>query len=325
MYRTNAPPTTRHGMRFVPGGRFAMGSERFYPEEAPVRQVQVQAFLMDEVPVTNAAFAAFVADTGYVTLAETAPGLQRVAQPMADTLIAGSAVFDATSPQAGTRNPGSCWTFRAGANWRHPLGPDSTIDGMSNHPVVHIAFQDAQAYARWAGKALPTEEEWEFAARGGLDGADYAWGDELAPGGAMLANYWQGMFPHINDVLDGWARTSPVRTYPANAYQLFDLIGNVWEWTTNAWSLPGAISRRRGCCGKAAGLHANNDHEGGQPGQAIPTVRKVIKGGSHLCAPNYCRRYRPAARHPQEIDASTSHIGFRCVLRLDRMDASGDD
>ncbi|MBW8785119.1 MAG: formylglycine-generating enzyme family protein, partial [Novosphingobium sp.] len=183
----------------------------------------------------------------------------------------------------------------------HPLGPDSSIEGIENHPVVQVGWSDAAAYASWAGKALPTEAQWEFAARGGLDGADYAWGDELAPGGAMLANYWQGRFPLANQLLDGWERTSPVRSFPANGYGLYDMIGNVWEWTADAWDKPRRSVAKR-CCSAARGESRFE--------------RKVLKGGSHLCAPNYCQRYRPAARHPETIDTATSHIGFRCVVNM---------
>ena len=205
--------------------------------------------------------------------------------------------------------------IRPGADWRHPLGPDSSIEGQDDHPVIHVAFHDAQAYADWAGKALPTEAEWEFAARGGLDGCDYAWGDELAPGGAMMANYWQGIFPFANQLLDGWERTSPVRAFPPNGYGLHDMIGNVWEWTTDWWSSRHPDQEAKSCCipqNPRGGPEAGSFDER-QPEIRIP--RKAVKGGSHLCAPNYCRRYRPAARHAQPVDTSMSHVGFRCIVR----------
>ena len=296
------------GMRLVPGGSFAMGSTRFYPEEAPVRQARVDAFWMDVAPVTNGGFAAFVAATGHVTLAEIAPRAADYPGLLPGMDCAGSTVFDNTLPGLEDGNPASWWTFRPGADWRHPQGPGSSIDALGEHPVVHVAHADALAYARWAGKQLPTEAEWEFAARGGLDGADYAWGNELAPGGAMLANYWQGFFPFQNELRDGWARTSPVRSFLPNPYGLYDLIGNVWEWTADAWALPGEGQGVAGCCGGTGAQR--HDRAGGV------IVQKVIKGGSHLCAENYCRRYRPAARHPQAVDTGTCHIGFRCVLRL---------
>ncbi|MEI9926920.1 MAG: formylglycine-generating enzyme family protein [Sphingomonas sp.] len=304
-------------MRRVPGGVFAMGSERFYPEEAPVRSIGVDPFWIDETPVTNDRFARFVAATGHVTLAETAPDPADYPGLLPELAQAGSLVFEKTPGPVPLNDVTQWWLFLFGADWRHPAGPESSLDGLADHPVVHIAYADALTYARWAGKDLPTEAEWEFAARGGLDNADYAWGDQLAPDGAMLANYWQGAFPHANSLLDGWERTSPVRSYPANGYGLHDMIGNVWEWTRDWWSLPGASGEaaRPGCCLPA------NPRGGGEPGSrdpatpALRTGRKVLKGGSHLCAESYCRRYRPAARHPQPIDTSTSHVGFRCVVR----------
>jgi formylglycine-generating enzyme required for sulfatase activity len=290
-----------------------MGSERFYPEEAPVREAKVAAFWMDAAPVTNTAFAAFVAATGYVTVAEILPRAQDYPGLLPEMAWAGSTVFDNTLPGLDETNPGSWWVFKPGACWRHPLGSGSGIAGLEQHPVVHIAYADAAAYAHWAGKQLPTEAEWEFAARGGLAGADYAWGNTLAPGEAMLANYWQGYFPFKNDLLDGWARTSPVCIFPANPYGLHDLIGNVWEWTSDAWSLPGVAAPGGECCSAKAARAAQE----AQAARAAGVIaRKVIKGGSHLCAENYCRRYRPAARHPQAVDTGTSHIGFRCVRRL---------
>ena len=203
-------------MRLIPGGRFRMGSDRFYPEEAPVVEVRVDPFLIDETPVTNAEFARFVAETGHVTFAEIAPDPRDY--PGMDPALAqpGSAVFEQPARVAGLRDIGQWWRWRIGANWRRPLGPGSSLEGLDDHPVVHVAHADAAAYAAWAGKALPTEAEWEFAARGGLEGADYAWGGELAPGGSMMANYWQGEFPLRNDLTDGWLRTSPVRSFPAN-------------------------------------------------------------------------------------------------------------
>ena len=277
----------RPGMRWIEGGAFSMGAARFYPEERPVRHAEVRSFWIDEAPVSNAEFGRFVEATGYLTLAECMSP-------------AGSAVFMRPVAPVRAMDPSLWWEFREGACWHRPLGAHGNLDGLDDHPVVHVAFEDAKQYAEWAGKRLPTEIEWEFAARGGLDGADYAWGGQLAPDGAMLANYWQGGFPHENLLLDGWERTSPVRSYPANGYGLYDMIGNVWEWTDDLWSLPGEARKSEpGCC-------ASKDDPGNAP-------VKVIKGGSHLCAKNYCQRYRPAARHPQAVDSPTSHIGFRCV------------
>ena len=290
-------------MRRVPGGEFTMGSERFYPEERPRRRVRVDPFWIDETPVTNAQFAAFIAATGYRTFAEVPPDPADYPGMPPEMAQAGSLVFRQPRGPVDLADFQQWWTFCFGAYWRAPLGPRSSIDALADHPVVHIAYQDAEAYAAWAGKALPTEAQWEFAARGGLADAEFAWGDELAPGGRMLANFWQGEFPWHNDMLDGWERTSPVRTYPANGFGLFDMIGNVWEWTADTYSLPGEVRKAPGRCCIDPG------------GQGIG--RKVLKGGSHLCAPSYCQRYRPAARYPQPVDTSTCHVGFRCVMPVD--------
>jgi formylglycine-generating enzyme required for sulfatase activity len=302
----------------VPGGEYAMGSDRFYPEEAPVRRVRVDPFWIDETPVTNAQFAAFVAATGHLTFAEIAPDPKDY--PGMDPALAqpGSAVFEMTDRPVDTGVP-SWWHFRLGASWRAPTGPGSSIDGIEDHPVVHVAYADAEAYAAWAGKALPTEAEWEFAARGGLDGADYAWGSELAPAGAMLANYWQGLFPFANQLTDGYLRTSPVRTYPANGYGLYDMIANVWEWTTDWFAQPKeekmAPKKYGGSCCIPANPRGGTRDGSIVKGDPAKMPRKVLKGGSHLCAENYCRRYRPAARYAQPVDTTTSHVGFRCIRR----------
>tara|TARA_R110000787_G_scaffold273504_3_gene381226 strand:+ start:5322 stop:6266 length:945 start_codon:yes stop_codon:yes gene_type:complete len=304
------------GMRHVPGGAFQMGSDQFYPEEAPVRPVQVDGFWIDETPVTNRDFARFVAATGHITLAEIAldpkdyPGMDPAwAQP-------GSLLFQRTRGPVDLADYSQWWQFSFGTDWRHPHGPDSSLDGLDDHPAVHVAFEDAEAFAKWAGKSLPTEAEWEYAARGGLDGADFAWGDQLAPGGAMLANYWQGVFPFANTLDDGYERTSPVRTYPANGHGLFDMIGNVWEWTTDWFAQPRIERKAKGSCCVPANPRGGTKRESLDPTTPdAPIPRKVLKGGSHLCAANYCQRYRPAARHPQAVDSSTSHIGFRCIIR----------
>ncbi len=304
------------GMILIPGGTFPMGSEKFYPEEAPVRTVKVDSFRIDETPVTNRQFARFVEATGYRTVAEIPPDPKDY--PGMDPALArpGALVFHRTATPVNLADWSQWWEFKFGADWRHPTGPGSSIEGLEDHPVVQVCHQDAQAYAEWAGKRLPTEAEWEFAARGGhQDGREYAWGNELAPGGQMLANYWQGMFPFSNTLEDGWERTSPVRTYPANDYGLYDMIGNVWEWTSDWYAMPKAAQKKKpsACC-------TIDNPRGGRRVESFdpctPQVkigRKVLKGGSHLCAESYCRRYRPAARHPQSIDTATSHIGFRCV------------
>ena len=303
-------------MRHVPGGAFQMGSDQFYPEEAPVRRVQVDGFWIDETPVTNRDFARFVAATGHITLAEIAPDPKDY--PGMDPALAqpGSLLFQRTGGPVDLADYSQWWQFSFGTDWRHPHGPDSSLDGLDDHPAVHVAFEDAEAYAKWAGKSLPTEAEWEYAARGGLDGADFAWGDQLAPGGAILANYWQGAFPFANTLDDGYERTSPVRTYPANGHGLFDMIGNVWEWTTDWFAQPRIERKAKGSCCVPANPRGGTKRESLDPTNPdAPIPRKVLKGGSHLCAANYGQRYRPAARHPQAVDSSTSHIGFRCIIR----------
>jgi formylglycine-generating enzyme required for sulfatase activity len=300
-------------MAWIPGGTFRMGSERHYAEEAPVRKVSVTGFFIDPAPVTNADFAAFVAATGHVTLAERPadPELYPGAPP--ELLVPASSVFVPPGGTVGLDNAYQWWSYVAGADWRHPRGPDSSIAEMMDHPVVHVAYQDAEAYAAWAGKSLPTEAEWEFAARGGLDGADFVWGDELTPGGVHMANTWQGEFPRHDSCEDGFAWTSPVGSFPPNGYGLYDMAGNVWEWTQD-WYGPHRPAVRS-CCAVA-------DPRGGERTASVDPAladlaipRKVTKGGSFLCAPNYCRRYRPAARMAQAIDTSTCHLGFRCVIR----------
>jgi formylglycine-generating enzyme required for sulfatase activity len=290
------------------GGEFWMGSEDFYPEEGPVRRVVVDPFRIDAVPVTNRLFAEFVAATGHVTFAEIAPS--PADYPGADPalLVAGSALF-VPPARPGARDPYGWWRFEAGVDWRHPLGAGSGLDGLLDHPVVHVAYADAEAFARWAGKRLPTEAEWEYAARGGLDRAPYAWGDTLAPDGRLLANYWQGDFPDRRRPTEGYDRTSPVGRFPANGHGLFDMIGNVWEWTADWYA--GPADATRGCCGPRP---SGGDEAASRAHPADRVGRKVLKGGSHLCAESYCRRYRPAARLAQPIDSPTCHIGFRCAL-----------
>lgn len=299
----------------LPGGEFTMGSERFYPEEGPRRRVRVAAFQIDVAPVINRAFAEFVEATGYVTVAERPPDPRDYPSMDPALTLPGSLVFHKTAGPVVLDDPTHWWRFVAGASWRHPLGPESSIIGLENYPVAQVAYPDAEAYADWIGKVLPTEAEWEFAARGGLDDADYAWGDELAPAGAMLANYWQGLFPFANQRLDGWEGTSPVGNFPPNGYGLVDMIGNVWEWSQDWWSDASGSTARGSCCvsENPRGGRLRNSYDPQMP--QVRIARKVLKGGSHLCAENYCRRYRPAARHPQMIDSATNHIGFRCVVR----------
>ena len=306
--------STQGGMTWIPGGAFRMGSDRHYIEEAPAHRVIVDGFWMDTAPVTNAQFAAFVEASGHVTMAERKPDPRDYPGALPHMLRAGSLVFSPTPRPVSLKDWSQWWSFRFGADWRHPLGPGSSIQGLDDHPVVHVAYPDALAYARWAGKSLPTEAQWEYAARGGLEGAEFAWGDELTPGGRHMANTWQGAFPFENKAEDGYERTSPVGRYPANGYGLFDMIGNVWEWTCDWYEPKHPDEALKACCTprNPRGGREERSYDPLQPGVRIP--RKVLKGGSHLCAPSYCRRYRPAARHPEPIDTSTGHVGFRCVV-----------
>jgi formylglycine-generating enzyme required for sulfatase activity len=311
-----AIPAPEAGMVWVAGGTFRMGSDHHYAEERPAHQVTVDGFFIDATPVTNAQFRAFVAATGHVTLAEIAPDPKDYPGALPHMLKAGSLVFSQPSGPVDLTNWGQWWDFRFRADWRRPYGPGSSIKGLDDHPVVHVAYRDAEAYAAWAGKSLPTEAEWEFAARGGLIDAEYAWGDALEPGGKRMANTWQGVFPHQDLKTGPHRRTSAVRSFPPNGYGLYDMIGNVWEWTSDFWSTRHPADAAKACCipkNPRGGPEAAS-FDPTQPDIAIP--RKVLKGGSHLCAPNYCRRYRPAARHAEPIDTSTSHVGFRCVSRV---------
>ena len=312
--RTAAREVSHEGMKLIQGGSFTMGSEQFYEEERPLRRVRVDSFWIDEKPVTNAQFAAFVEATGYRTFSEIPPNPKDYPGMDPALAVAGSLVFTRTRQPVSLDDHGQWWAFVPGADWRHPTGPDSSIEGLEDHPVVHVAFEDADAYAKWAGKSLPTEAEWEFAARGGLVDKEFAWGDELAPDGAILANYWQGMFPFATLKPDDQYRTTAAGSFPANGYGLFDMIGNVWEWTRD-WYGTTQPNAKGGCCEAVnpRGATIGDSYLSNAPGSRIG--RRVLKGGSHLCAVNYCQRYRPAARHPQHIDSATSHIGFRCISR----------
>jgi formylglycine-generating enzyme len=307
--------TTREGMIRIPGGTFRMGSDKHYPEEAPVHRVTVDAFWIDRTPVTNREFRKFVDATGYVTFAEIPPDPKDYPGALPHMLKAGSLVFSPPDHRVDTRDWSQWWTFKFGANWKQPYGPGSSISGLDDHPVVQVAYRDAEAYAKWAGKELPTEAEFEFTACGGLDGAEFAWGDELVPGGKHMANLWQGEFPYQNLALDGHEHTSPVTAFPPNGYGVYDMIGNVWEWTTDWYSAKHQADAPKACCipenPRGGPMEASYDPQ--LPKIRIP--RKVLKGGSHLCAPSYCRRYRPAARHAEPVDTSTNHVGFRCIIR----------
>ena len=294
----------RKHMVLVPAGRFVMGSDDFYPEERPLRQVEVGDLWVDEHPVTNAEFRRFIKNTGHVTVAEHAPDPADFPGADPQALVAGSQVFTPTPGPVPLDDWTRWWAWVPGADWRHPLGPTSTLHGRELHPVVHVGYEDALAYAAWAGKDLPTEAEWEYAARGGLDRQTYPWGGDFMPHGKVMANTWHGRFPWENLRPHGFDRTSPVGRFPPNGYGLYDVAGNVWEWTRTPWTADHAepVSPVPACCGPG--------HE-----QVGEQDRRVMKGGSHICAPSYCHRYRPAARQGHAVRSTTSHLGFRCVLR----------
>lgn len=288
-----------------------MGSNDHYPEEAPAHVVTVPGFWIDTVPVTNLDFERFVRDTGYTTLAKRAPELRDYPDALPEMLVAGSLVFRQPEYSVDLRAP-TWWEYRAGASWRHPEGPASSIAGREMHPVVHVAYEDAEAFARWAGKALPNEPEWELAARGGLDEKIFSWGDAPAPDGKPMANVWRGVFP-VENLKPDAPGTEPVASYPANGYGLYDMTGNVWEWTRDWYRGEEATPARKSCCAQSrVGGTASQEHS-----ERVPAYsrRKVLKGGSFLCAENYCFRFRPAARQAQSTDSSACHIGFRCVIR----------
>ena len=310
------PPPAKN-MVWIPPGTFRMGSAEFYPEEQPVHTVEVDGFWADEHPVTVAEFRRFVKDTGHVTFAEVAPDPADYPDADPDLLVPGSLVFTGTPGPVPLTDVRQWWSWTPGADWRHPEGPASSLNGRDRHPVTHVAYADVAAYAEWAGKDLPTEAEWEYAARGGLDGATYAWGDEVRPKGRPMANTWDGDFPWQNTMEDGFVRTSPVGRFPPNGYGLVDVCGNVWEWTSDYFTARHPPDADKACCVPRNPRVTTPDASVGlgQPGEHLP--RRVIKGGSHLCAPSYCLRYRPAARSAESIDTSTSHIGFRCIVRPD--------
>jgi formylglycine-generating enzyme len=283
----------------IPAATFLMGSEDFYPEERPVRSVDVDGFWIDEHPVTAGEFRRFVRETGHITVAERPLDPDDYPDAEPELLVPGSLVFRKAPGPVPLDDVRNWWEYVPGAFWKKPGGPGTTINGRDRHPVVQVAYEDAEAYATWAGKELPTDAEWECAARGGLEGAAFAWGDEHFPNGEPRANTWQGEFPWQNLNADGFEGTSPVGSFPPNGYGLYDVCGNVWEWTSDWFA---GTPDEKPCCAPPV-----------RDGERFPP--KVIKGGSHLCAPNYCLRYRPAARQSETVDTSTSHIGFRCIFR----------
>jgi sulfatase modifying factor 1 len=305
----------QHDMVLIPGGSFLMGSDRHYPEEHPAHRVTVDTFRIDSRTVTNAEFAQFVAATGYLTVAEQPLDPAQYPDARPDLMVPGAPVFHMSSGPVDTSDISNWWRYLPGACWHHPEGRGSDLIGRDDHPVVHVAYADADAYTTWTGKTVPTEVEWEFAARGGQDGAEFAWGDELQLDGKPLANTWQGPFLWRNFTVDGHERTSPVGSYPLNGYGLYDMAGNVWQWTSDWYSTRHPEEATKSCCVpmNPRGGPVESSFDPRQPHVRIP--RKVVKGGSFLCAPSYCRRYRPAARQPQMVHSAVSHIGFRYGVR----------
>ncbi|CAN5477693.1 formylglycine-generating enzyme family protein [Microbacterium sp.] len=289
----------------IPAGTLLIGSAEFYADEGPVHERDVAEFELDEHPVTNGDYAAFVAATGYVTVAERELDPADFVGADPDDLVPGSMVFTPTDGPVDLDDWRRWWRWQPGARWSEPEGPGSSIDERMRHPVVHVSFEDAATYAAWAGKRLPTETEWEWAARGGLIGARFAWGNEENPRDAVMVNRWHGSFPYRNTGSDGWVGTSPVGTFAPNGYGLFDMTGNTWEWTTDFYTPRHVVP---GVPRVDAGARANLLGP-----TAAPDARRVLKGGSHLCSPDYCLRYRPAARSPQSEDTAMTHLGFRCA------------
>ena len=301
------------GLTWIPAQTYTMGSDRHYPEEAPAHRVSIDGFWIETHQVTNAQFEAFVDVTGYVTVAERSLDPADFPGAPEENLQPGSMVFTRTTGPVNLRHINLWWTWTPGASWRHPEGSGSSVRGLEDHPVVHIAYEDAEAYANWAGRSLPTEAEWEAAARGGLDQTVFTWGDEPEPAEDRLANFWHGDFPWRPD--SGYGTTTPVGSFPPNGYGLFDMAGNVWDWTADWYADRHPAEVDKPCCipRNPRGGALGDSYDQRQPQFHVP--RKVIKGGSYLCADSYCMRYRPAARRPQMVDTGMSHIGFRCVDR----------
>ena len=300
---TNLQAIIPQGMVWVPGGEFDMGDDDF-PDARPIHRVRVDGFWMDTTEVTNAQLARFVRETGYVTVAEGKPDPKDYPGAPPEKLVAGSCVFSPPSGPVPLQNHLAWWQYVAGADWRHPEGPKSNIEGRENHPAVHISWHDAVAYAKWAGKRLPTEAEWEFAARGGLSRQRYVWGDDLKPGGKWMANIWQGRFPHENTAEDGFRGTAPVGCFPPNGFGLHDMAGNAWEWCADWYRSDYYL--------KSPGHNPQGPDSSLDP-QEPDIPKRVQRGGSFLCSDLYCVRYRPGSRGKGALDSGASHIGFRCV------------
>ena len=294
------------GMVFIPGGTFNIGSDAHYDSERSAEDITVNSFCMDKYEITNAKFAQFVKETGYITVAERPLPKDQFPDLSDDSRKPGSLVFQMADPEAKRVRHLSWWKWTLGANWRHPFGPDSNINGKDNYPVVQVAYEDVKAYTEWAKMSLPTETQWEYAARGGLNHAIYSWGEQYSE---KKANTWQGLFPVFNTKADGYIGTAPVGSFQPNGYGLYDITGNVWEWTTD-WYRPGHDHKSH--TSNPQGPSKQESFDPREPGVA----KHVIKGGSYLCAPNYCSRYRPAARESQSPDTGTTHIGFRLVKLL---------
>jgi formylglycine-generating enzyme required for sulfatase activity len=315
----SASPRPPAGMVWIPGGDFTMGTDaqEGWPEERPAHRVRVDGFFMDATEVTNVEFRAFIAATGYVTTAEKAPSLEEIMSqvppgtppPAKESLVPGALVFTPPAGRVDLNDFSQWWSWTPGASWRHPEGPGSSIADRDNHPVVQVSWDDANAFARWAGMRLPTEAEWEFAARGGLKNKSYVWGDEGPSEARPLANIWQGEFPHSNTAQDGFARTSPVKSFPPNGYGLFDMAGNVWEWCADWYDRE--LYRRR--AGGELVVNPAGPERSFDPSRPYERLR-VQRGGSFLCNDSYCSRYRPSARHGGSPDTGMSHVGFRCAL-----------
>ncbi|MHA4844928.1 formylglycine-generating enzyme family protein [Flavitalea antarctica] len=311
--------TDLRDMVLITGGSFNMGSESFYPEEKPIHKVTVSSFYIDKYTVTNRQYQKFVDETGYITVAERPLNADDFPGIKPELLAPGALIFKKANGPVNLKSYYNWWAWMPGTNWKHPKGPESNISGMEDHPVVHVAYEDVESFAKWAGKELPTEAEWEFAARGGLEGMNFTWGNEDTQLTQPMANTWQGEFPYQNLLVDKYEGTSPVGSFEPNGYGLFDMAGNVWEWTSDWYvkHLDESAEKVKSCCTTSVNPRVTSPDESfdlAQPDIKIP--RKVVKGGSHLCAPNYCLRYRPAARQPQMIDTGMTHIGFRCVVRI---------
>lgn len=314
------PRSEADGMVRIVAGEYTMGTDSAlgWSDEKPAHRVRIEGFWIDVTEVTNAQFAKFIDATGYITTAEKAPTAEEIlAQsapgtpvPPKENLVAGSLVFTMTNGPVDLRDYSQWWKWTPGASWKHPEGPGSNVDDRQQHPVVHVSWDDAMAYATWSGKRLPTEAEWEFAARGGLIDKPYVWGDEPPSDSLVFANIWQGAFPHENLKTDGFIRTAPVKSFKPNGFGLFDMSGNVWEWCADTYDRDAYASQ------KGQGVVSNPRSERSFDPRNPRSVSRSQRGGSFLCNDKYCSRYRPSARHGLAPDTGMSHVGFRCARSL---------